>query len=74
MAHYDFNDPALAPQAIWVSTSAVGGFALVLSAILLIGVLLASSAAPRTPIRPLMFSLAVNPPRRLPPSLNGFGV
>ena len=45
MAYYDFNDPALAPQAIWVSTSAVGGFVLVVSAVLLIGVLLASHAA-----------------------------
>jgi len=74
MAYYDFSDPALAPQGIWVSASAVGGFVLVLSAVLLIGVLLASHAAPRAPIRPLAFSLAVNPPRRLPASLNGFGV
>ena len=29
MAYYDFTDPALAPQAIWVSISAVGGFVLV---------------------------------------------
>ena len=74
MAYYDFNNPALAPQAIWVSVSAVGGFVLVFSAVLLIAVLLASSAAPRAPVRPLMFSLAVDPPRRLPSSLNGFGV
>lgn len=74
MAYYDFSEPALAPQAIWVSASAVGGFVLVVSAVLLIGILLGSIAAPRAPVRPLMFSLAVDPPRRLPPSLNGFGV
>ena len=74
MAYYDFNDPALAQQAIWVSTSAVGGFVLVVSAVLLIGVLLASHAGRRASVRPLTFSLAVDPPRWLPASLNGFGV
>ena len=29
MAYYDYTDPALAPQAIWVSVSAIGGFVLV---------------------------------------------
>ena len=35
MAYFDYTDPALAPQAIWVSVSAVGGFVLVFSALLL---------------------------------------
>jgi cytochrome c oxidase subunit 1 len=74
MAYYDFTDPALAPQAIWVSASAIGGFVLVFSAILLLGVLLASHVGPAATNPPLRFSLAVNPPRRLPASLNGFGV
>ena len=42
MAYYDFSNPALASQAVWVSISAIGGFVLVFSAALLIGVLLAS--------------------------------
>ena len=74
MAYYDFTDPALASQAIWVSVSAIGGFVLVFSALLLIGVLLASHRGPAAAISPLKFSLAVNPPRRLPKSLNSFGV
>jgi len=74
MAYYDFTDPALAPQAIWVSISAVGGFVLVFSAALLIGVLLASHRRPAADISPLAFSLAVRPPRTLPASLNGFRV
>jgi cytochrome c oxidase subunit 1 len=74
MAYYDYTDPALAPQAIWVSISAIGGFVLVLSAFLLLGVLLASLRGPATGKLPLKFSLAVNPPRHLPASLNGFGV
>ena len=70
----DFTDPALAPQAIWVSVSAFGGFVLVFSAMLLIGVLLASHLGPVAAGAPLRFSLAVHPPRRLPASLNGFGI
>jgi cytochrome c oxidase subunit 1 len=74
MAYYDFTDPALAPQAIWVSVSAVGGFVLVFSAVLLLGVLIASHRSPVTTVPPLAFSLAVRPPRSLPASLNGFGI
>lgn len=74
MAYYDFSDPALAPQAIWVAISALGGLILVFSTLLLIGVLLGSPRERLAAISPLQFSLAVDPPRRLPRSLNGFGV
>lgn len=74
MAYYDFGDPALAPQAIWDSISAIGGFVLVFSAVLFVSVLVATHRAPATPVLPLRFSLAVNPPRSLPASLNSFGI
>ena len=74
MAYFDYADPALAPQAIWVAVSAVGGFVLVFSALLLIGVLIASQRTPATTVSPLTFALAVHPPRSLPRSLNSFGV
>jgi cytochrome c oxidase subunit I len=74
MAYFDFTDPALAPQAIWVSISAIGGFVLLFSAILLLGVLLASHRGTVAAISPVTLSLAVHPPRRLPASLNGFGI
>jgi cytochrome c oxidase subunit 1 len=74
MAYYDFTDPALAPQAIWVSVSAIGGFVLVFSAVLLLGILLASHRRPRGSTPPLTFALAVYPPRTLPASLNSFAV
>jgi len=74
MAYFDYADPALAPQAIWVSVSAMGGLVLVFSALLLIGVLIASHRAPAAAVSPLTFSLAVHPPRNLPASLNSFGV
>ena len=74
MAYYDYTDPALAPQAIWVSISAFGGFVLVFSALLLVGVLLASHRGAAAANSPLKFSLAVHPPRFLPASLNSFRV
>jgi cytochrome c oxidase subunit I len=74
MAYYDFANSALASQAIWVSVSAIGGFVLVFSALLLLGVLLASHRGLATAISPLKFSLALYPPRRLPQSLNSFGI
>jgi cytochrome c oxidase subunit 1 len=74
MAYYDYTDPALAPQAMWVTLSAIGGFVLVFSTLLLIGVLVASHRTRATAGPPLAFSLAVHPPRSLPASLNGFGV
>ncbi|MET4493132.1 cbb3-type cytochrome c oxidase subunit I [Bradyrhizobium sp. LA7.1] len=75
MAYYDFGNSALSSQGIWVSVSAIGGFVLVFSALLLIGVLLASHRGGLTAaIPPLKFSLAVYPPRWLPQSLNSFGI
>jgi cytochrome c oxidase subunit 1 len=74
MAYYDFANSALASQGVWVSVSAIGGFVLVFSAMLLIGVLLASHRGAATAISPLKFSLAVYPPRRLPQSLNSLGI
>jgi cytochrome c oxidase subunit 1 len=74
MAYYDYTDPALAPQAIWVGLSAIGGFVLVFSAFAFIGVLIASQRTPVGAVPPLALSLALNPPRSLPASLNGFRV
>ena len=74
MAYFDYSDPALAPQAIWVAISAVGGFVLLGSTLLLVGLLFASQRNLIFSTMPLRFSLAVHPPRRLPASLNGFGI
>ena len=74
MAYYDFSNPDLAQQAIWVSVSAIGGFILVFSAFLLVMILLASHRQPVAAIPPLTFALALHPERKLPVSLNSFGV
>lgn len=74
MAYYDFTDPALAPQAVWVSISVVGGAILVFSTLLLVVGLLGAHRGSASAQPPLLFSLALRPPSRLPASLNGFGV
>jgi cytochrome c oxidase subunit 1 len=74
MAYYDFTDPALAQQAVWIGVSAIGGFILLFSALLLVIILLASHRRPIAAIPPLTFALTLRPLRALPASLNGFGV
>jgi cytochrome c oxidase subunit 1 len=74
MAFYDYSDPAIAPQAIWVTMSVIGGAILVLSGVLFLIVLARGQTAPRTEPAAYRFSVAVHPPRALPAALNGFGL
>ena len=53
MAYYDWSDPALAAQGPLVSASAVGGFILLLSAVLLIVILLRSQRGEKAEAGPL---------------------
>ena len=57
-----------------VIISAIGGLILLTSAILLIVILIRSHFGERTVEEPLRYALAVNPPVRVPPSLNGFAL
>jgi cytochrome c oxidase subunit 1 len=52
----------------------VGGFILLCSAILLIVILVRSHFGERAAPMPMGYALAVNPPARVPPALNGFGL
>jgi cytochrome c oxidase subunit I len=52
----------------------IGGFILLSSAILLIVILIRSHFGDRTAKEPIRYALAVNPPVRLPPALNGFAL
>jgi len=74
MAFYDYTDPAITAQAIWVTMSVVGGAILVLSGGLFLLVLVRGQTAPRTEPATYRFSVAVRPPRALPAALNGFGL
>jgi cytochrome c oxidase subunit I len=73
MAFYDYHNPAIAPQAPYVAVSSLGGFIILLSAVLLIVNLLATHLRPKAALENrVRFALAVNPPARVPRILNGF--
>jgi cytochrome c oxidase subunit I len=74
MAFYDYRNPAIAPQAPYVVVSTIGGFIILLSAVLLIVNLVGTHFQPKAEIEHrVRFALAVNPPVRVPRVLNGFG-
>ena len=74
MAFYDYRNPAIAPQAPYVVVSTIGGFIILLSAVLLIVNLVGTHFKPKAEIEHrVRFALAVNPPVRVPRVLNGFG-
>jgi cytochrome c oxidase subunit I len=74
MAYYDYSDPAIAPEALWVTLSAVGGLILVASGLLFILVLIRGQRAPRAEAGPYRFATAMHPPTALPAALNGYGL
>jgi len=57
-----------------VIISVVGGLVLLTSAVLLITILVRSQLGELSLREPLRYALAVNPPREVPPSLNGFAL
>ena len=74
MAYYDWSDPALAAQGHLVSASAVGGFILLVSAVLLIVILLRSQGGPRVQVDALTYARALDDGSPLPRALNGLAV
>ena len=74
VATFDYSDPLIAPMGPLVITSVIGGLILLTSAILLIVTLIRSHFGERAVGEPLRYALAVNPPMRVPPSLNGFAL
>ena len=74
MAIYDYSAPGLDKIAPWVYPSVIGGFIVVLSgALLVLNMALSHFPARDENAAPLQFSMAVNPPSRVPAVLNGFG-
>jgi cytochrome c oxidase subunit I len=74
VAVFDYSDPFVARMGPLVIVSVVGGLVLLASAILLIVVLVRSQLGERRLDAPLQYALAVNPPRTVPASLNGFAL
>ena len=74
VATFDYSDPFIAPMAPLVITSVIGGLILLTSAILLIVILVRSQLGTKVQGEPLGYALAVTPPVRVPPALNGFAL
>ena len=73
MAYFDFSNPALHPQAWTLVVSTLGGFVLLVSALLFVGIL-AGARRPGAASVPFTFSIAVHPQERVLPALNGFAI
>jgi cytochrome c oxidase subunit 1 len=74
VATFDYTDPLIARMGPLVLISVIGGLILLSSAILLIVILVRSHFAESTAGEPMRYAIAVNPPTRVPPALNGFGL
>jgi cytochrome c oxidase subunit 1 len=74
MAYYDYSNPALAPEAISVAISAVGGGVLLASGVLFLVILARGHFGPRQATSAYRFAAAVHSPRTVPAALNGYGL
>jgi cytochrome c oxidase subunit 1 len=74
IATFDYHIPTVARMGPLVIASVIGGFVLLLSALLLLVVLIRSQFGERAVVEPMRYALAVNPPRHVPVALNSFGV
>jgi cytochrome c oxidase subunit 1 len=74
MAYFDFSDPRLAPEAISVVLSAIGGFILLISGALFLFVLIGGHRAARAEAEPYRFSTAVHAQTFVPAALNGYAL
>jgi cytochrome c oxidase subunit 1 len=74
VANFNYADPIIAGWGPLVIVSLVGGLLLLASALLFVRNLAVLHRSPLlAPHRPL-YALAVDPPRRVPEALNGFGL
>jgi cytochrome c oxidase subunit 1 len=74
MAYYDYTHPEIQPQAWTVTVSAIGGFILLASGILLVYTLATARRKEGTAVAPFTFSRAAHPSAHTPVALNGFGL
>jgi len=74
MAYYDYSDPAIAPQAIWVAISAIGGLILVISGALFLYILVKAQFGAVEQPKQFRFSTPAHPVDRVPAALNSFGL
>jgi cytochrome c oxidase subunit 1 len=76
MAYYDYSNPAIAPEAIWVAVSAFGGLVLVISGAMFVYILakaqFGSASRTEEAPAPFTFSSCAYPVERVPVALNSF--
>lgn len=74
MAYFDYTNPELAPMAITVILSTIGGALLVLSGVLFLLVLLQGHRSVRVELPEFRFSQPVHLAERVPAALNGYAL
>jgi cytochrome c oxidase subunit I len=74
MAYFDYSNPAIAPQAITVILSTIGGLLLVVSGVLFLLVLLGGHRGARISLPEFRFSQPVHAIGRLPLALNSYAL
>ena len=74
MAYYDYSNPELASQAWTVTMSAIGGFILLASGIVLIYTLATATRRRASVVEPFTFSRPTHPGAHTPVALNGLGL
>jgi len=74
MAYYDYTHPDLQSQAWTVTASAIGGFVLLASGILLVYILATARRRDDAVVAPFTFSRTAHPGGQTPISLNSFGL
>jgi cytochrome c oxidase subunit 1 len=74
MAYFDYSNPELAPQAITVTLSTIGGLLLVISGLLFLLVLRRGHRGAPVSLPEFRFSQPVHPVGRVPAALNGYAL
>ncbi|MGE5489722.1 MAG: b(o/a)3-type cytochrome-c oxidase subunit 1 [Actinomycetota bacterium] len=74
MAYFDYGHPAVAPQAVAVTITFLGGLLLVASVVLFLLILVRGHFANRINLPEFQFSTPAHPTGKLPAVLNGFAL
>src|SRR5262245_10927922 len=74
VANFNYADPIIAGWGPWVIVSLCGGFLLLASALLFVCNLAVLRRSPLPALQQPFYALAVDPPRHVPATLNGFGL
>jgi cytochrome c oxidase subunit 1 len=74
VAVFDYSLPLVQRWAVLDDVSVIGGLVLLVSAAMLILILLRSHFGSQALVEPLRYAVALNPPKKVPAALNGFGL